>query len=1086
MIKQHSIDNLKASIDIVDIIGRYISISKKGADYTACCPFHEEKSASFSISKSKQIFKCFGCGAGGDAIKFVMDFQKIAYPQAIEEIASLTNFQLEKDEKQPDPVAKEKKEIALETISKLAEKYQEQLAKNTDILNILQDRGLAFNPTIQEWQIGFAPNSWRTATDFYLNQNQLQVGIDLGIVKTKEKDKDVSHYDMFRNRIMIPIHNYNNQIVGFGGRAVSDDEKAKYINSNNSLIYAKDFVLFGMHKAKEHIAKYDMALITEGYFDVISAHQAGLKIAIAVCSKELTDNQAIQILKQTKNPILCLDNDGKTEKQTLSSIEKLLKHGADTVQVMEFPDAVKDLDDFCKAGYFTNMSDWSKEYCIDAPLWTAKQLASKIKNIKDKENAYDLVAKQIALYQSQMMQDDYIASTCKIFAEKKTKYLADKVKLQVSALNADTIVYADEDAAAKIPKGVDADFYMKNGYYPLRNGLSTGYYFNQGKGQEQVCVSNFIMEPLFHLFSLNSEENKRIVRTYNGIEEQVMEIRSDDVVSADAIKKVMARQGNFWFYGNNTHIMRINTVMGNSFPKCWELLRLGWQKEGFFAYANKVYHNGNMIDYDQLGIIKINDVFYYSPSCSDIYKNIRQDSDTYKNDREINFCQSPITLNQWMDLLENVYGKHARFGIAYCLVSIFRDLVFSIDNNCPHLYGYGQSRSGKSKFMESILAIFYKNINAYNLNSGTDSSFSAHMSKYSNCPAPFNEFDEATTKEDWFQIIKTAYDGEGRKRMSMTTRGKIEEQEVVSTLILIGQYLCTKDDNSILSRSILLSFANQKRTDKQIEDYNALKNYEEMGMNSLLLEFLKLREHFENKGYYNQFHETFSNIRSTLNNANKQFNERVARNYAALSACITLAAHNGITFPFSTKEFEDDCIEEVERISALIQNSDSLAIFWTRLQELVAEGEIKNGVDYKIREVTGTFKVTKDGKYSQVEYDEPRKVIFLRLKTHIHGKYMEKSRSVTGKPGMGYESIRHYLEKSEYYIGEKNAERFLNTVMGAKSTSTTSAMALNYDDLKTNGIDLDYAQDQLLEEDKIGPETQSITTPHKSIDDVPF
>lgn len=1066
MIKQESIDKLKDSLDIVDVVGNYITLKKNGSGLEACCPFHEEKSPSFRVNQKEQFYKCFGCGKVGDAIQFVMDHKSLGFQEAVKEIAQITNFVLEFTEAKKDEF-KDKKAQAIDLNNAALKIYNKKLSKAPAAIEYLKERGITGEDCLT-WDIGYVPKTYRTVTDYAVQNGLLQVAIDTGIVKEKEDGENVKHHDMFINRLMIGVRNYRGELIGWGGRLIEGDGP-KYINSNSSYIYDKGAMLYGLDKAADHIKTYDTAILVEGYFDVISAHKAGMPIAVAVNNKALSDAQAVILAKRCSSVVLAFDNEEKTIDTTMVAIEKLITAGVKFVYVYKYPDGVNDFDDLAKAGYLTNVKELKNDQSTDALVWMSQILKDRIENPYDQEKAYDKICGVIAQIESTIVQDSCIDKVHKVFGGKK-KYLTDKMKGAVDAKTTNTLgeFEIDPDVTFSVPQGVDTNFYIEHGYYPLNDSLKTGYYFSKGQGKNQERVSNFTMEPLFHLYSLNSDENKRIVKVNNGIgqKDKVMEIRSDDLASADKLKNVMMREGNYLFYGNTPHLMRINTVMMQKFPTCWELLRLGQQKEGFFAFADKVYYDGNLINYDKYGIVQIDGVYYYSPSCSEIYKHLRSDSDAYKNDREINYCESPIGLTQWMELLINVYGKQSRMGIAYCIVSIFRDLVFKIDNNCPHLYGYGQSKSGKSKFMESLLALFYKNINAYNLNSGTTASFSAHMSRYANCPAPFNELDEKTINEDWFQILKTAYDGEGRKRMDMKKMGKIEEQEVVSTLMLIGQYLVTKDDNSLLSRSIVLPFHIQKYTEKQSQQYNELKNIEEQGMNSLLLEFLKLRTDFEEK-YYAFFHDSFKKVRTYFTKNDIDFNERVARNYTALLACVDLAADCGIVFPFTIDEFFQDCTEEIEKLSALISNSDSTAIFWQRMEEMVSDGDITQGVDYRILVHDGEFVANIDGKDKTYVFDAPKKILALRLRTHIHSKYMKKCKDIGGEKAQPYETLKHYLTKSDLYIGTKNSVSFNNISIDKanphkvkKVRSVTRAFLLDYDMLESRGINLEIFADE--------------------------
>ncbi len=329
MITKTSIENLKNSIDIVDILSSFIQVKKSGANFKACCPFHGEKTPSFVISPSKQIYHCFGCGVGGDAIKFIMEFEKLTYPEAIEKLAMISNFSLEYDDNY--------KKQDYGVIEKLNSYYQKLLVTNSEVLDYLQKRGIS-SFSIEKFELGFAPSS--NETIHYLKNNFLNLadGKDFGLIDYGQN----GIFARFIDRITFPIYTPNGQLVGFGGRTISG-HNAKYINSPQTKYFNKSKLLYGYNLAKEYIFKEHKIIITEGYLDVIMLHQAGFKTAVATLGTALT-NEHLPLLKRGEPKIiLAYDGDSAGLNAGFKASNLLSQHGYDGGIVI-FKDGVDPAD----------------------------------------------------------------------------------------------------------------------------------------------------------------------------------------------------------------------------------------------------------------------------------------------------------------------------------------------------------------------------------------------------------------------------------------------------------------------------------------------------------------------------------------------------------------------------------------------------------------------------------------------------------------------------------------------------------------------------------------------------------------------
>ncbi len=294
MIKKQSIENLKSRIDIVDVISNYIEVKKYGTSFKACCPFHSEKSPSFAISE-KGFYKCFGCGATGDAIKFVQEFEHLDFIDAVVKIADFYNFELELEKNS------EYKRDNFEILELLNNFYKRNFDLNNFAKEYIKNRGIADN-IAEKFNIGYAPDS-KLTIDFLKSKDiNLNDAIEVGAIA---KDRDF--YARFINRITFPIFNPNGKIIGFGGRAIAN-HPAKYINSPQSRIFNKSNTLYGYNFANDEIHKKNEIVVVEGYIDVIMLHQIGIKNVVATLGTALT-NEHLPLLHKT-NPKLILAYDG--------------------------------------------------------------------------------------------------------------------------------------------------------------------------------------------------------------------------------------------------------------------------------------------------------------------------------------------------------------------------------------------------------------------------------------------------------------------------------------------------------------------------------------------------------------------------------------------------------------------------------------------------------------------------------------------------------------------------------------------------------------------------------------------------------
>lgn len=319
------IEEIRNTADIVDIISAYVQLKKRGKNYFGVCPFHQEKTPSFAVNEEKQIYHCFGCGAGGDVFKFLMEYKSISFIEAVQEIAEQLGIKIEYD--QNISAEKQNEQETYYDINLRAAKYfSDNLLKNIAgeyARDYLSGRKLT-EKTMRNFGLGFALPGWDNFVKF-AKENDIDLRNTTTLGLTDKKDNG-EYYDKYRNRIIFPIFSTNGRIIAFGGRILDDTEQAaKYLNSPESIIYHKKRSLYGLYHAKDEIRKLDKVILVEGYMDVIALYQGGVKNVVAASGTSLTEEQAQLLSRFTKNVVLLFDADAAGIKAALRGIEILLK-----------------------------------------------------------------------------------------------------------------------------------------------------------------------------------------------------------------------------------------------------------------------------------------------------------------------------------------------------------------------------------------------------------------------------------------------------------------------------------------------------------------------------------------------------------------------------------------------------------------------------------------------------------------------------------------------------------------------------------------------------------------------------------------
>ena len=429
-IPQEIIEDVRARSDIVQVISEYVSLKKKGQNYVGYCPFHQEKTASFSVSREKQFFYCFGCHTGGNVFRFLMLQESLSFPEAVRKLAQQVNVDIPMEQDDQSRAEMLKHQTAWE-INDLARKFYHYVLLKHEIAgparDYLKKRGIS-QDMVGKFELGYAPPKWDSLTMYIQKKHSFahERLVELGLCAI---NKSGSHYDRFRHRLIFPIINHNGKTSGFGGRSLDEQDNPKYLNSPETKYFNKRQILYGLHLARQAIREKGFAIIMEGYMDVVTAHLFGIKNVVASLGTSLTLEQGKLLMRYTTDAVLAYDSDQAGLQATLRGLDILQKLGFN-VRVVTVPDG-KDPDGFIRlagADAFNNLINNSPDV-IEYKLWQFQNSLGRNVTFADKLSAVQAILPNLDNMPSAVEREE---------AVKKAAYI---LKISWEAIYSDLLRY---------------------------------------------------------------------------------------------------------------------------------------------------------------------------------------------------------------------------------------------------------------------------------------------------------------------------------------------------------------------------------------------------------------------------------------------------------------------------------------------------------------------------------------------------------------------------------------------------------------------------------------------------------------------
>lgn len=1034
MLKRTTIDQVN-DLPLDQVIGKYVELTRKGSGYTSKSPFVEEKTGSFHISLSKNIWKCFSSGKGGNnGISFVMELKSLTFVEAVKEIADANGIILEYDDSEESKKYIEKTQ-KVNSIHEINSEALEFWISQNDATP--KEKIRASKTMYEAFSIGFVPDEWNLLSKHLISKGySIEQIVAAGLGNRNDKG---GVYDFFRGRVMFPIFSHTGKLVGFSGRDITDKSNQKYINTGDNGIYSKSNTLFGIYQAKESIVKLKSANLLEGNYGVTSFHNQGLTNTVARLGSALTQEQAKILRKYTDMVTIVVDND----KAGMNVIEKdtvtLLKEGFNVMLFVPEAEGM-DPDDLINSKKWKNgeFATFFKEQQEEAVDFLAKKYFSEATTTIERSKAEWNLTKLLTQIANAQLRNAYVNKYVKEYKLVKAE-IEKNISVQLATSNVGTEPTVDGTKLPSYLKQDDMDDFKNFGFYIDKSKDKIGYYFPVNSSTERV--SNFVINPLFQVYS-GMNDSRRILELVNERNRDkpiIIEVTNKGFVSNMIFEELVQNQGNFWFNGTKRHFQKLKVKLLPQFPFCREIRTLGWQSRGFFAFADGIIaEDGQFKKVDSYGICHYADEKFFLPAFSKLFKDIEEEDDAYESDRHFVYKPSKVTFKDWAQKMRNVHLDNGIWAVLFFCATLFRDLIFGELNYFPHLFLFGQVQTGKSTCANSLNTIFFGAQPPFNLSIGTQVSFQRKIARTKNSCVWFDEYTN-DIDEVRFQSMKGAYDGAGHEKGVMSNDNKTKTTKVNGGLVISGQYLPTRDDNSLNTRSIILTFDRKAEdvTIKEIEAYNQLRSLEKSGLSSLIVEVVRYRDLVSEK-----FNEVRSEIEAQLKNDLHGFDYkgRIMNNYVVLLTMHKIL-EEPVKIPFAFEEIYKQAITKIIEQSEAVADSDALMSYWKMIDFMAAQHQINEGEDYVMKTIHSLSIRNGRDSIETLNFNTGKKVLFLRF-TKIHPLYMEAHRKQFGQNGVPDQSIKAYMKGAKAFLGIAKSVSF--------NGANTSGYAFDYDMLNVN------------------------------------
>lgn len=1091
MISDKTVEAVR-NLDIVDVLKTAgVSFTKRGSRLFASCPFHSERTPSFTVTPGKNVYYCHSCKRGGDGIRFYMEKEGMDFFQAVEAIAKANNLHIEYVKAEQSD---EQREAALQREATLAVVAQVQKFFYDQLRVEMNDEARAAREYVySRWNeefcstrgIGRAPRNGKVLME-YCKSKAISEDLLLQSGIFKRDDKSGRIYPLFRNRLVIPIHDRFGRIIAFTARYLGDDKAdnvGKYINSANSLIFDKGDSIFGIDRASRcrDAVYYN---IVEGAPDVMRLQSIGIENTVATLGTAWTDKQFKQLIKLTQSICFIPDSDPAKDEPFGAGFRAVMENGAEAMR-KGFDVTVRELP-FVEEPVYKAITGEELE-AAKAELLDQKRNAAKKAGVRPKERAeITLTDEEIEAIPKEKVgsvilhkndADDYIRSP-EIYASVPEQpfilWLAEKRFSIASSIAEERIVVSDVadllrhvkepsitdgyiDALASIhgtakqwraavsrAKGEArqkaANSEPKNEQERKKELLrqcnlniidNCFYTYDEG---EAVRLANFYLESLYHI--KDETNGTRLFRMINRFNEAVeIEFRESELCSLTTFQQRVGSVGNYIWRAKIDKLNNVKEYLYRGTRSAERVRKMGWDSvNGFFAFGNGLFNGERFLAVDDLGIVETapNQSFYI-PATSKMYQN---NPEIYQFERLfVHENRSGIKLYDFAAQLIKVFGDNAKIAFCYLLATLYRDVVFNRTRHFPILNLFGEKGTGKTTLATSLQSFFIHSVDPPNLGVTSIPAMNDRVSQAVNSLVVFDEYKNDLDVRK-IAYLKGLWGGGGQTKKNQNTDGMAAQTIISTGIALCGQDKPTQD-MALFTRVLFLAFSKTSFSKVERDAYEDLVAMCSLGNTHLTLEVLAHRQLFE-KNFSNAYSLTKSELSKIVEG--EKIHDRIFGNWIIpLAAFRTL--ESVLSLPFSYNDLLTVAVAGMRLQNETAQESSEMGDFWEALQGFHTQGRAIERAHFRIK-WHRTFRST--SMKEDMVFPEATPVLYLNSAA-VAGLFNGRGAANATANRSNWSTMLSYLRSHPSFLGLKQ-DRF--TILLANGTPDYTFETINGSQVK--------------------------------------
>ena len=1037
MISDKTIEAVR-NLDIEDVLKSWgLAFKRRGSTMFASCPFHSEKTPSFSITPGRNLWYCHSCHRGGDGIKFYQEKEGLDFHQAVEAIAKANNLHIEYSREEISDEQRQEaqlKKSALAAVAIVHQFFQDRLRIEMDD-EARAAREYAYRRWPEEFcqtrGIGLAPKDGRLLME-YCRSKAISEDLLLqsGIYRKDAKSGRI--YTLFRNRLVIPIRDRFGRVIAFTARYLGDDKAdnvGKYINSSNSLIFNKGASIFGIDRA----SRCRQALyynIVEGAPDVLRLQSIGLENTVATLGTAWSAAQFDILKRITQSVCFIPDSDPPKDDAFGPGFKAVMQNGAEAVRrgfdvtVRELPFVEEKADDESAILHKNDADEFilSQEIynsIAETPfiLWLAEKKFSSASSLAEQRVIVAEVADLLRHISDDAIAEDYIASLAKINGTVKAWRSA------VSRAKGE----ARQRAAKSEPKN-DAERRKELLRQCNLNIIDNCFYTYDDEG-EAVRLSNFFLESLYHI--KDESNGTRLFRMVNKFNEAVeIEFRESELCSLTTFQQRVGSVGNYIWRAKIDKLNNVKEYLYRGTRSAERVRKMGWDAiNGFFAFGNGVFNGEKFLAVDDLGIVETAPGrSFYIPATSKMYAT---NPEIYQFERLfIHENRSGIKLHDFAVQLVKVFGDNAKIAFCYLLATLYRDVIFNRTRHFPILNLFGEKGTGKTTLATSLQSFFIHSVDPPNLGVTSVPAMNDRVSQAVNSLVVFDEYKNDLDVRK-IAYLKGLWGGGGQTKKNQNTDGMAAQTIISTGIALCGQDKPTQD-MALFTRVLFLAFSKTSFSKPERDAYEDLVAMCSLGNTHLTLEVLGHRALFE-KNFANAYSLTKSELSKIVDG--EKIHDRIFGNWIIpLAAFRTL--ESVLRLPFSYNDLLTVAVAGMRLQNETAQESSEMGDFWEALQGFHTQGRAIDKAHFRIK-WHRTFRSTT--MKEDIVFPEATPVLYLNSAA-VAGLFNGRGAANATANRSNWSTMLSYLRSHPSFLGLKQ-DRF--TILLANGTPDYSFETVN-------------------------------------------